>query len=324
MKTYENFTEAYVDLLKSTYENPEHNSAPRGMKVRESLGVSFRIKNARDRIPFVDKREFSISYMIAELIWYISGNNSTEWIANYSAFWRNISDDGQTANSAYGARIFKQHPYQLTSQVPQHWSQWNYVLDELNKDPDSRRAVIHIRQPQDSYLASKDVPCTLSLQFFIRDGALHQVASMRSSDLILGLAYDVPAFTFFQEMLAAELQVDLGSYTHMSNSLHVYEKHFDMVKTIIETHDTSKQCHVMPPMPGKVPIDDLVKFEARLRSAHTEQELQKIVAEFSAMHVEYWSSWIKVLASHRAKKLSLDPNKFLSQSQIQCYRSFIK
>ena len=81
-------------------------------------------------------------------------------------------------------------------------------------------------------LAVKDVPCTLTLQFFIRDGKLHQIASMRSSALIFGISYDVPAFTFFQEMFANELNVELGTYVHISNSLHVYERHFDMLNKI--------------------------------------------------------------------------------------------
>ena len=109
MKTYKDCTEAYVNLLDQVYSTPEYVCSPRGMKIKESLGVSFRIEDARNRLPYVPERKFSVGYVIAELLWYLSGENSTEWIANYSSFWRKISDDGQTANSAYGARIFRPH-----------------------------------------------------------------------------------------------------------------------------------------------------------------------------------------------------------------------
>ena len=239
MKVFSNFTEAYYQLLFDVYKSPDFVSAPRNQKIREKLGVSFRILNPRDRLPYVEQRDFSASYFVAESLWYLSGNDSTSWIANYSSFWKNISDDGATANSAYGARIFKPHS-RIASNLDKDWTQWDYILNELAEDPDSRRAVVHIRSPQDSLLVKKDVPCTLSLQFFLRNDKVHMVVSMRSSDLILGIAYDVPAFTLFQELLANQLSrrlnkhIDVGEYTHVSNSLHIYEKHFEMVEDILK------------------------------------------------------------------------------------------
>ncbi len=312
---------AYHGLLKDVYNTPEHEAAPRGMKVKERLGHSFRITDIRDRIPYIPHREFSIAYMVAELVWYLSGNNETEWISNYSGFWRNISDDGATANSAYGARIFKNHPYQ-NSEPDLNWNgrpregcrgliQWEELKTELKNDPDSRRAVIHIRMPQDSVLAKKDVPCTLTLQFFIRDGALHQVASMRSSDMVLGIAYDIPAFTIFQEMLALELGVECGSYTHISNSLHIYERHYGMVEKILNDPWVKAFPHhakAMPAMPDLPPLPTLIALEKRFRLASTEEELDAAIMNFQSMNDlhSYWKDWLLVLAWHRATKLSLD------------------
>jgi len=316
MKTYDSFTSAYVGLLKDVYSFPEYEAAPRGMKIRERLGYSFRIIDIRDRIPYVPERDFSITYMIAELVWYMSGNNSTEWISNYSSFWKNISDDGVTANSAYGARIFQNHRYQNSQDINGDECvglvQWEYLKDELKKDPDSRRAVIHIRMPQDSVMAQKDVPCTLTLQFFIRDGALHQVASMRSSDLILGIAYDIPAFTMFQEMLAFELGVKCGTYTHISNSLHIYSHHFPMVEKILKDPWVKKfpmRAQPMPPMPSSPPIDVLLHADTTYRAAQDELTLRDavdvIVTNNQSTH-QYWKDWMLILASHRAGKLGLD------------------
>lgn len=344
MKTYSNFTQAYHSLIKDVYTMPEHEAAPRGMKVKERLGHSFRIADIRDRIPYIPHREFSIAYMIAELVWYLSGNNSTEWISNYSGFWRNISDDGTTANSAYGARIFKQHPYQGYSEtdltggmipdrcVPGTWTQWQYLKDELKKDSDSRRAVIHIRMPQDSVLAQKDVPCTLSLQFFIRDGALHQVASMRSSDLILGIAYDIPAFTMFQELLAFELGVECGSYTHISNSLHIYERHYPMVERILNdpwVKEFPGRAKPMPAMPGMPPLQRLTDLESTFRKATDQTSLEAAIDEIFHADIplhSYWKDWLLILAAHRAGKLELSEvqRSLMSRVSFLGYRIFNK
>jgi len=312
MKVYENFTEAYVDIVKDVYTQPEFTSSPRGMNIKEIIGYQFKILNPRNRIPYVPGRELSLHYMVAELLWYLSGNNSTDWISNYSAFWSKISDDGKTANSAYGARIFKPHD-RIASTVDQDWTQWDYVLNELKSDPDSRRAVIHIRSPQDSILANLDVPCTLSLQFFLRNDKVHMVTSMRSSDVILGLAYDVPAFTMFQELLAFQLSqelcrpIGLGTYTHLSASLHLYERHFKMAEKILDEDKKQDYRNIleMPPMPSNPPLEDLMATESALRKSMSVKDILSVLGKTNLTD-DYWKDWVRVLASHRASKLKED------------------
>jgi len=335
--SFESFTECYIELIKEVYNNPTYMSAPRGQKIKEKLGVSFTIENPRDRIPYVAGRKFSISYMVAELLWYLSANNKTEWISRYSAFWKDISDDGVTANSAYGARLFEKHPKIADGR----YRQWQYVVNELNRDRDSRRAVMHLRVPADSIDARLDVPCTLSLQFFIRDEKLHMIVNMRSSDLIFGIAYDIPAFTLFQEILAEQLEVGLGSYTHMSNSLHIYERHFEMVEGILARENRTLKLHEthgpMPPL-GSLNckqwvlegwIETLMKAEDHISSLTSPIEIQQafnthFISTEEADNV--WSDWARVLAAHRLRKLGFteDANRVQNQTAFSGYSFNIK
>jgi len=331
MKIFSNFTDAYHDLLGDVYENYDFSSAPRGQKIREKLGVSFRITNPRDRLPYIPLRDFSVAYYIAESLWYLSGDDSTAWISNYSSFWNNISDDGLTANSAYGSRIFKPHS-RVASTIDSSWTQWKYVIDELTSDQDSRRAVIHIRSPQDSILATKDVPCTLSLQFFLREDKVHMVVSMRSSDLIFGIAYDIPAFTLFQEVLAKDLTarlgrpIGLGHYTHISNSLHIYEKHFKMVEGILK-NDPLKSYEMSELPAGPIPIDKLLDFEAKCKSASDVERLKSLIADLN-FDSNYWDDWCKILATHKANKLlnikGESFRSFLDSTSFNGYKFFNK
>ena len=305
MNSYSNFTQAYVDLCRQVRDDSEFESAPRGMRIKEKLGVQFRIKNPHDRLPFVEARNFSLSYFVAETLWYMSGSNSTEWISRYASFWKDISDDGKTANSAYGARIFKLHPRIADGGL----NQWDYVKSELKRDPDSRRAVIHIRTPDDSLHAVKDVPCTLALQFFIREGKLHLHVNMRSSDIILGIAYDVPAFTTMQEVLANELGVDLGEYVHTSNSLHCYERDFQMLDAIANSNDNFGR--PMPALPRVFPISDLMRIEESIWRA-SEAEIGDGLLFLSSKISEssddpatrnFIDDWKNILVSVRARKM---------------------
>lgn len=316
MRTYQSFTRCYQDLLGAVMAGPEHESAPRGQPVRESLGVAFRLLDPRDRIAALPGA--APGYAVAETLWYLSGDDSTEWIAYYAPFWRGISDDGLTANSAYGARVFRPfHERVHGDALLARWehegvptqSQWQYVRDELRHDPDSRRAVIQIRSAMDSWLAKKDVPCTLALQFFLRGGALHMVANMRSSDLVLGIPHDVFAFTCLQELMALELGVGLGGYTHVANSLHVYDRDRARVDAVLARPSVPEDFRrPMPPMTSLPPTVTLRALEAQVRQAKDARELARAAQESHAalepLH-GYWLDWLKVLEAHRAARLKL-------------------
>ena len=339
MLTFKNFTEAYLCILEDVYKKPQFESSPRGMKVRETLGFQFKITNPRDRIPYIKERDFAVSYMIAELLYYLSGNDSIDWIANYSKFWKGISDDGLTANSAYGARIFKPHS-RIAAGLDHRWSQWDYIINELALDNDSRRAVIHLRSPHDSILAKLDVPCTLTLQFLLRSDRLHLVVSMRSSDCIFGLAYDVPAFTVFQELMANELsaklgrKIGLGDYIHTSNSLHIYQRNFEMVEEILANNSDAfktPETFEMPALPGRPGIA-LERFEAQCRLTTSPDELERFFFDSASFcngpcsFDDYWKDWCLVLASHRAEKLKDKAlqRRLLDKCTFEGYRFFAR
>ena len=298
------FNEVYNKLAMLLNDNFEYDSSPRGMKIKEALAVSFSISNPRDRGIFNPARKFKTHYTVAECLWYLSGNDKTDWISYYAPFWSRISDDGETANSAYGARIFKQHNRIAGGQLVQ----WDWVKNELKEDPDSRRAIIHIKSPWDSTHAKLDVPCTLALQFLIRDDRLHLVVNMRSSDLILGIANDVPAFTMLQELMAFELGVGLGTYIHVSNSLHVYERHWDMLRAMCDTDNRLKSEYLHsktgahPHMPTLPPVERLMSFEETVRDIDSISNLSHACESAEALD-SYWRDWALMLVSYKAKSL---------------------
>lgn len=313
------FNDAYNRLAFLLRDGAQYTSSPRGMKVKEILGVSFKVTDPRRRWTYNPARKFKHQYAIAEALWYLSGSDSTEWISYYAPFWRDISDDGETANSAYGARIFRPHSRVADSR----FTQWEWVKSELRRDPDSRRAIIHIKSPIDSLDASKDVPCTLALQFMIRAGGLHMVVNMRSSDLILGIANDVPAFTLLQELMALELGLELGEYIHVSNSLHVYERHWGMLDQMCSASALGAsldidQRHSKPaPMTSLPPVDRLMEAEATIRALETPTAVGNFVAALPSSG-DYWDEWVRVLASHRARVVG-DPDLARSLFEASCF-----
>lgn len=292
MEENNSFSEAYLKIVKDVYNNGEICNS-KGKKTKEILGYKFCINNPLDRLLFIKNRNWSLRYCIGEIFWYWSASNKLKWIQSYSnKSWSSISDDKLTLNSAYGSRIFKKHP-KIGKLV-----QWKYVIDKLRSDKESRQAVIHIRTPIDSMTKTLDMPCTLSIQYFIRNNKLHCIVNMRSSDVIRGISYDVPSFTFFQERLARELKVDVGKYMHISNSLHIYEKDFDLAEKILE--ENSANSIQMPEMPEEN-ITKNIKLILKYES-----EMRKNKFNFHSNINSYWNDQLQIIKCHYMKLYNIN------------------
>lgn len=115
-----------------------------------------------------------------------------------------------------------------------------FVISELRRSRESRRAVISIRD-NDTDSHSSDPACMQSLQYFIRNGKLDCMVLFRSNDLPEAFFFNAFALIRLQEKIARELGVGIGTYTHRSNSMHCYEKDFQLlanfVKAIADKHD---------------------------------------------------------------------------------------
>lgn len=126
-------------------------------------------------------------------------------------------------------------------------------------------------------------------------------ASMRSSDLWLGLANDVPAFTLFQELMAFELGLKLGSYNHTAGSVHIYERDFDKVKAVLSSNESPASIS-MPQMRSLPPLQKMLSLESLLRSAETATQIYSVVDSAAGEIEPYWFDFILLLAAFWLRK----------------------
>lgn len=213
---------------------------PRDQWVTEITGLTLELENPRARLIYSPNRKFSLPFAVGELCWYLSGSNRLDIIKHYSQRYAQFSDDNETLHGAYGYRLFTDN---LTGFV-----QWDTVIHKLRMDPDTRQAILHLHMPQDLTQQTRDVPCTCYLQFLIRQGRLDLIVCMRSNDIIWGTPYDVFSFTMLQEIMARQLNLEVGIYKHFAGSMHIYDRHLSMADRILSERHCPK--HVMPPMPG--------------------------------------------------------------------------
>lgn len=217
--------------------------SPRGQKVIEVEDYSY-VLPPYARFANFEARKLKLGYVKKELLWYLNADPFDSSIVDAASIWQELPNQDGTINSHYGAHVFGystewNHPSVSIGQPLSTKSQFGYVVQTLLDDKDSRRAsaVIlnrsHLLNPK-----TKDFPCTYALNFRIRNDELKLSVHMRSQDAVFGMGNDAPAFSVIQEMVFVMLRdmgypsLKLGSYHHIADSFHYYERHFEMVKAI--------------------------------------------------------------------------------------------
>ena len=161
----------------------------------------------------IAQRKLDYRFACAEVASILQGDNRTATIAPYAKHITNFSDDGYTLAGHYGIK---------------YYDQVSWIAQALKNDNATRQAVMNIwrERPHNT----RDVPCTLSLQWLIRDGQLHCVSTMRSSDVWSGFPYDLHTFSAMSAHLALVLkaclgvEVELGWLHNTAGSRHLYKR----------------------------------------------------------------------------------------------------
>ena len=203
--------------------------APRDLQTYEILNHRTIVDMTQPIVTYDERQKHNnmFKFMPAEAAFILTGRNTVGMISKYSDLITQFSDDGYFFNGAYGPMIIRQ---------------FTYIVDELIKDIDTRQAVATIWSPNPR--PSKDIPCTISAQFMVRDNKLHCFDTMRSSDVWLGWPFDVFNFTMCSAFVSLLYKLRTGHALPLGNlyltaaSQHLYEKDYDKVIRVLENPKT--------------------------------------------------------------------------------------
>lgn len=245
----------WLELIKNIVEKGT-DVCPRGHHTQELLAHTT-IIDMNDPVISIEQRELGYKFMAAEAHWILSGDNRVSTIAPYSKRIKDFSDDGIRFFGAYGPKVM---------------DQMSYVVRTLSDDEHSRQAVMTIwrEQPADT----KDVPCTVALQFMIRDGKLNCHATMRSSDAWLGWVYDTFNFSMIAWAVLTELTHHVPPYTAdrglkmgrlflTAASQHLYGRNLPDALNILDIYMEKKPVSTFSPM-SEVIADNVVESHDHL------------------------------------------------------------
>lgn len=212
--------------LIQKYRDQEFVTDKTGVKTIELIGQSF----IADEDWIIRKPNYD--YINREIAWYESQSRYVEDIPGETpAIWKQVADKHGMINSNYGYLIWSE----------ENGKQYENVLNELEKNPNSRRAVMIYNRPSmhTDYCADgmSDFICTYANAFLIRDGKLHSHYILRSNDAVFGFNNDVHWALYVQVMLASDLGIEVGDLIWTASSLHVYERHFKFIEELMHEQD---------------------------------------------------------------------------------------
>lgn len=180
----------------------------RGRKTMELRNTITEIAEPWHHCILLPARRWNPWLALSEALWILAGRNDVAALAPYNSRIANFSDDDVTLYGAYGHRLGEQI---------------DPLIERLKHDSSDRRGVLAIWQISDLQVDTKDPPCNNLVYFKLRNGKLEMTVICRSNDIHWGLyAVNLPTFGILQAYIAARLGVDIGTQTHLSNSLHVY------------------------------------------------------------------------------------------------------
>lgn len=259
------------DLLKKVFKEVLDNGTevePTKGKTKELSGVLLKLTNPLGRLSRTEGKG-TIFSCLGELLWYLSGSNQLDQIQYYIQHYHQYSDDGKTIFGAYGPKLFG-----ADGQIPS-------VIRALQERGSTRKAVVQLFSSSDIKAPHKDIPCTCTLQFLVREGKLSLYTAMRSNDAFKGLPHDIFAFTMLQELTARKLGIPMGEYGHYVTSLHIYMDDLDKIGRF--QNEGWQEKVYMPSMPDGDQTNNV------LRLLKHERELRLLNKRVSNVHVDvYW------------------------------------
>jgi len=198
----------------------------RGGLTQEILHAAICVKQPRQRWVLSRRPVINLVFALVEIIWIVRGRNDAAFLNFFNRQLPKFAGDSDIYHGAYGFRFRKSMGF----------DQLERAYHAFKANPHTRQVVLQIwdadRDMPDVAGNPKnhDIPCNISSILKLRDGALEWLQVMRSNDVFLGLPYNIVQFTTLQEILAGWLNVKMGEYHHISDSLHIYDNSINEIQ----------------------------------------------------------------------------------------------
>ncbi|MCC5610746.1 thymidylate synthase [Nostoc sp. CHAB 5834] len=215
----------YLDLLRRILDEGVERPDRTGTGTLAIFGAQMRFNLAKG-FPLFTTKKVHLRSIIYELLWILRGDTNVKWLQeNKITIWDEWADENGDLGPIYG----KQWRDWVTADG-RHIDQISELVNLIKKDPYSRRQIVSAWNVGD-LAAMKLAPCHSFFQTTVMGNKLHLQLYMRSSDVFLGLPFNIPSYALFLIILAEHCGLEPGDLIWTGGDVHIYLNHLEQVKT---------------------------------------------------------------------------------------------
>lgn len=205
----------------------------------------------KKEFPILTIRPVPINKAVDEILWiYQKKSNNIKDL--HSHVWDEWADENGSIGAAYGFQVATQlrkvkDEYMVDGYFREvttsYLDQTDYVLHELKHNPFSRRIIINLYNPGQVDLMGLE-PCAFMVNFKVTKNentgklVLNSILYQRSQDILVANGWNVTQYAALTHMFAHVSNMEVGEFVHVIADAHIYDRHIDIVKELIQRTPT--------------------------------------------------------------------------------------
>jgi thymidylate synthase len=240
----------YLNLLERILDDGVLKGDRTGTGTRSVFGHQLRFDLA-DGFPLLTTKKLHLRSIVHELLWFLAGDTNVDYLnRNGVSIWNEWADAQGDLGPVYGHQ-WRSWPARDGGTIDQITG----LLEEINRNPNSRRLVVTAWNPADLNRMALP-PCHCLFQFNVADGKLSCQLYQRSADAFLGVPFNVASYALLTLMIAQVCDLEPGEFICTLGDAHLYLNHLDQARL-----QTGREPRALPKMVLNPDVTDLYAFQ---------------------------------------------------------------
>jgi thymidylate synthase len=256
----------YHDLLRAILETGHRKEDRTGTGTLSLFGYQTRYPLS-EGFPLMTTKKMFVRGIIHELLWFLKGDTNIKYLVDndvhiwdewpfqdylnandlakdmpmYSERWmleKKVFIERIKTDAEFAARWGELGPV-----YGKQWRRWEgpdgkiydqiaMALDQIRRNPDSRRIVISAWNVADIATHTKTAPplCHSLFQFYVSEGKLSCQLYQRSADVFLGVPFNIASYALLTHLMAQVTGLEVGDFIHVTGDTHLYLNHLDQAR----------------------------------------------------------------------------------------------
>jgi thymidylate synthase len=214
----------YLDLLQDVLDNGVAKEDRTGTGTLSVFGRQLRYDLSKG-FPLVTTKRVHLKSVVHELLWFLKGDTNIRYLKeNGVSIWNEWADENGDLGPVYGSqwRAWETPDGRTIDQIQQ-------VVEGIKRNPDSRRHLVSAWNVS-VIDEMKLPPCHFVFQFYVAQGKLSCMLTMRSVDTFLGLPFNIASYALLTHMMAQQCDLEVGEFIWSGGDVHIYGNHLEQVK----------------------------------------------------------------------------------------------